>query len=116
MDSPARSISLSRALAREHIVESFTAFATAWTASKSPCEAIAKPASITSTFIFSKLLAIRTFSSLVIEAPGDCSPSLKVVSNIINFLDISYSCYCYDFILSFSDRLSSIMIIIALRQ
>ena len=72
----------------EFCYESFTTFATACTASKSPWEAIAKPASMTSTRIFSKILAIRTFSSLVIEAPGDCSPSLRVVSNIISLSDI----------------------------
>ena len=91
MASPARSISLSSALAREQTVESLTAFATALTASKSPVEAIANPASITSTRIFSSIFAIRIFSSLVIEAPGDCSPSLNVVSNIINLSDIGYS-------------------------
>jgi hypothetical protein len=90
--SPARSMSLSNALASEQIVASLMVLATAWTASKSPCEAMAKPASITSTRIFSSTLAMRIFSSLVIDAPGDCSPSLRVVSKIISLSDISLSC------------------------
>src|SRR5574343_1670673 len=51
-------------------------------ASKSPGEAAAKPASITSTRIFSNWRATRIFSSLVIDAPGLCSPSRRVVSKI----------------------------------
>src|SRR3990172_5436161 len=51
-------------------------------ASKSPGEAAAKAASITSTRIFSNCRAIRIFSSLVIDAPGLCSPSRSVVSKI----------------------------------
>ena len=81
-------MSLSSALASEQMVESLTALATALTASKSPGEAMANPASMTSTRIFSNTLAMRTFSSLVIEAPGDCSPSRKVVSKIISLSDI----------------------------
>ena len=35
-------------------------------------------------YIFSSALAMRTFSSAVIEAPGLCSPSRRVVSKIIS--------------------------------
>ena len=62
----------------------FTVSATAFTASKSPGLAIAKPASITSTFSRSSERAMRIFSSLVIDAPGLCSPSRIVVSKMIN--------------------------------
>ena len=59
-----------------------TAAATAFTASKSPCEAIGKPASITSTPSFSSWCAITSFSSRFMLQPGDCSPSRRVVSKI----------------------------------
>ena len=59
-------------------------FDTAWIASKSPGLAAAKPASIIFTPSLSSCLAIRTFSSFDIDAPGLCSPSLRVVSNIIS--------------------------------
>src|ERR1700716_2642675 len=52
---------------------------TAW---KSPSEVIGKPASMTSTPISSSISAISSFSSKVMVAPGHCSPSRKVVSNI----------------------------------
>src|SRR5690606_38630109 len=55
----------------------------ALTDSKSPLELAAKPASITSTFSRSSWRAMRSFSSLVMDAPGDCSPSRKVVSKMI---------------------------------
>ena len=58
--------------------------ATACTASKSPGLAIGKPASMTSTRMRSSALAMRTFSSRVIDAPGLCSPSRRVVSKMIN--------------------------------
>ena len=82
--SPARSMSFSRARARPHTVDSLTISATALTASKSPVLAIGKPASMTSTCIFSRARAMRIFSSLVMEAPGLCSPSRRVVSNMIS--------------------------------
>jgi len=44
-----------------------------------------KPASMTSTRIFSSWRATRIFSSLVMEAPGLCSPSRKVVSKMNNW-------------------------------
>ena len=77
-------ISYSFERANEQIVASLTAAATALMASKSPGELAANPASMTSTCNRSSCLAIRTFSSLLMEAPGDCSPSLKVVSKMIS--------------------------------
>jgi hypothetical protein len=44
----------------------------------------AKPASITSTRSRSSCRAMRSFSSFVMDAPGDCSPSRKVVSKMIS--------------------------------
>jgi hypothetical protein len=45
-------------------------------------EAIGKPASTMSAPSSSSLAAIRNFSSTVMLHPGDCSPSLRVVSKI----------------------------------
>ena len=42
-----------------------------------------KPASMTSTRMRSSCRAMRIFSSFVIDAPGLCSPSRIVVSNMI---------------------------------
>src|ERR1700733_6704808 len=53
-----------------------------WTASKSPGEVIGKPASITSTPSRASCWAISTFSAVFSEMPGDCSPSLRVVSKM----------------------------------
>jgi hypothetical protein len=50
---------------------------------KSPGLATGKPASMTSTRIRSSTLAMRTFSSRVMDAPGLCSPSRNVVSKMI---------------------------------
>ena len=69
------------------MVDSRTTEAIALMDSKSPCEAAAKPASMTSTRRRSSCLAMRTFSSLVIDAPGDCSPSRSVVSKMSRRLD-----------------------------
>src|SRR5579872_2126543 len=52
---------------------------TAW---KSPSEVMGKPASIMSTPISSSISATSSFSSNVMVAPGHCSPSRKVVSNM----------------------------------
>ena len=82
--SAARAMSRSLARAREQTVESFTARAIAWMHSKSPLLLAAKPASITSTFRRSSWRAMRSFSSRVMEAPGDCSPSRKVVSKMMS--------------------------------
>ncbi len=60
-----------------------TAAATARTPSKSPGEETANPASITSTPSASSAWAISTFSSGDRAMPGDCSPSLRVVSRIV---------------------------------
>ena len=53
------------------------------TDSKSPGEEIAKPASMISTFIRSRHFAISIFSLRFMLHPGDCSPSRRVVSNIL---------------------------------
>src|SRR5579885_1889873 len=52
------------------------------TASASPWEAIGNPASKISTPVSISFDAIRIFSATVIEQPGDCSPSRKVVSKM----------------------------------
>ena len=53
------------------------------TASRSSGEAAGKPASMTSTPRRARLCATSNFSAEVIVAPGDCSPSRKVVSKIL---------------------------------
>ncbi|VEB40438.1 Uncharacterised protein [Chromobacterium violaceum] len=82
MASPAARTSRSLARARLQTVESLIVSAMAWMASKSPGLAAAKPASMMSTPRRSSWRAMRIFSSLLIEAPGDCSPSRKVVSKM----------------------------------
>ena len=81
--SAARVMSLSLARDSEHTVESLITEAIALTDSKSPLLAAANPASITSTRMRSSCLAMRSFSSRVIDAPGLCSPSRRVVSKMI---------------------------------
>src|SRR3954468_14182020 len=54
----------------------------ACTASKSPGEAIGKPASMMSTPRRASWWAISSFSAVFSEMPGDCSPSRSVVSKI----------------------------------
>jgi len=85
MASAARSMSGNPVRARAAIVLSLTVRATACTASKSPLLAAGNPASITSTRMRSSTLAMRTFSSLVMDAPGLCSPSRSVVSKTKSF-------------------------------
>lgn len=51
------------------------------TASRSSGEEAGNPASIMSTPSLDSCRAMTNFSALVMVAPGDCSPSLKVVSN-----------------------------------
>ena len=80
--SQAVSMSRTLALAREATQQSFTAPAMVLTDSKSPGDEMAKPASITSTLIFSRQRATSIFSLRFMEQPGDCSPSRRVVSNI----------------------------------
>ena len=82
-DSTAASRSSCRVRAKAATVGRLTAAPTARTPSKSPGEEAAKPASITSTPRASSARAISTFSSGVSAMPGDCSPSLKVVSKIV---------------------------------
>lgn len=80
--SQARSMSFLPARARPATVDSVTVPAIAFTASKSPWDAIGKPASMISTPISSSTAAMRSFSSRFIDAPGDCSPSRIVVSKM----------------------------------
>jgi hypothetical protein len=61
------------------------ALAMSFIASISPSEAAAKPASMASTPMRSKLSAILSFFSGVKETPGVCSPSLRVVSKTLIF-------------------------------
>ena len=68
--------------ASEATVAVETAAAAAATPAKSPGEDAAKPASITSTPNCSSAAATSAFSSGRSAMPGDCSPSLKVVSKI----------------------------------
>ena len=81
--SPAAFMSRSNARESEHTIEVFTWSLILLIASKSPGLAAAKPASITSTPSFSSCRASWIFSCAFIDAPGLCSPSLRVVSNII---------------------------------
>ena len=60
-----------------------TAPAMAWTLLWSMGEAMAKPASMMSTPSFSSCFAISIFSGRFMLQPGDCSPSLRVVSKIL---------------------------------
>ena len=64
----------------------WTSRAIACTASKSPGEAIGKPASITSTPSRASWCAISSFSVAFSEMPGDCSPSRSVVSKMMTRL------------------------------
>lgn len=52
------------------------------TALKSSGEAMGNPASMMSTPSLARLRAISSFSSEVRVAPGDCSPSRRVVSKM----------------------------------
>jgi hypothetical protein len=81
--SHARSISSGRALAKLQMVGPSTSWAIRLIASKSPGELNAKPASMISTPSRASCLAIMTFSSMFMLAPGDCSPSRRVVSKIL---------------------------------
>src|SRR5205823_96840 len=83
--SPQRTTSFSFARASPHTVLSLIALAISCTASQSPLDDAGKPASITSTRSRSSWRAMRIFSSLVIDAPGLCSPSRSVVSKMIKW-------------------------------
>ncbi len=67
----------------EATVTPLTAPETAATPAKSPGDDAANPASITSTPRRSSVRATSAFSSGCSAMPGDCSPSLSVVSKIL---------------------------------
>ena len=75
--SQARSMSLSLQRARPQTIEPVTSAAMACTASKSPGEAIGKPASMMSTPSSARARATSSFSARFMLAPGDCSPSRR---------------------------------------
>ena len=81
--SHARSTSLKPVRESPAMIGPRTALAIASTESKSPSEAIGKPASITSTPRRASCSAISSFSATSSEIPGDCSPSRSVVSKIL---------------------------------
>ena len=81
--SQAASMSPRVARARLATVQRLTALAIFCTLLKSMGEAMAKPASMTSTPSFSSCRAISTFSERFMLHPGDCSPSRKVVSKTL---------------------------------
>jgi hypothetical protein len=81
--SAARSMSGACARASPVMTGPSTSRAIACTASKSPGEAIGKPASMTSTPSRASWCAISSFSGVFSEMPGDCSPSRSVVSKTI---------------------------------
>src|SRR5579863_3927073 len=76
------SMSLTAARASPATATPFTWRAISLTAARSPGDAAGKPASIMSTLRRTSFSATWSFSSVVIVAPGDCSPSRKVVSKI----------------------------------
>ncbi len=80
--SQAASMSLSLQRASPQMVAPRIVWAICLTDSKSPGEAIGKPASITSTPISASNWATSSFSARFMLAPGDCSPSRSVVSKI----------------------------------
>jgi hypothetical protein len=69
--------------ARAQVTGPSTSVAMRATASVWAGDEMGKPASMTSTFRSANLWAMRTFSETVIEAPGACSPSRRVVSKIV---------------------------------
>ena len=81
--SCARSMSGAWARARPAMTGPSTSAAMLRTASKSPGEAIGKPASMTSTPSRASWCAISSFSPTFSEMPGDCSPSRRVVSKMM---------------------------------
>ena len=80
--SAQRSMSLKAARESPQITEFLARLAISLTAAKSPSEAIGKPASMMSTPMASSSSATSSFSSWVMVAPGHCSPSRNVVSNM----------------------------------
>ncbi len=86
--SIARSMSFATHRARPATVALRTSRLTARTASKSSCEVIGNPASMTSTPRRSRARATSSFSVRFMLAPGDCSPSRSVVSNTTTRLPV----------------------------
>ena len=80
--SQARSMSAGMARHRPATSTPFTARAMACTASKSPWLEAGNPASMMSTPRISNWRARRIFSLRFMVAPGDCSPSRRVVSKM----------------------------------
>src|SRR3989338_2052433 len=74
------------ARARPQMIGPLTCCAICLTALNSPSEALGNPAWMTSTLSLASCLAIMSFSFMVRLAPGLCSPSLRVVSNMRIFL------------------------------
>src|SRR4051794_4978761 len=89
----AASMSCLAVRARPQMTGPSTSRAIAWTASKSPGEVIGKPASMMSTPSRASWWAISTFSGTLSEMPGDCSPSLSVVSKILTRLASSLTVF-----------------------
>lgn len=82
--SAATSISLSTARVRPHTVHRSPAILPiSYTERKSPGLEMGKPASITSTFMRTSWRAMKSFSSVFMLAPGDCSPSHRVALKIV---------------------------------
>jgi len=88
-ESMAASMSLLTLLVALQISASRSAPAMSLTASFSPAETAANPASTTLTPRASMALAIVSFFSFVRETPGVCSPSRSVVSK--NVTDLGFS-------------------------
>src|SRR5579859_3606278 len=80
--SQAASMSLTAARASPATATPFTWRAISLTAARSPGDAAGKPASMMSTLRRTSFSATWSFSSVVMVAPGDCSPSRRVVSKI----------------------------------
>ena len=80
--SHARSMSASLQRARPQTMAPRMVAAISRTLAKSPGEAIGKPASMTSTPNCWSAWAISIFSVRFMLAPGDCSPSRRVVSKM----------------------------------
>jgi len=80
--SQQRSTSATCVRERPQMTGPWTLAAMAETASKSPSLETGKPASMTSTPRRASCSAISSFSPASREMPGDCSPSLSVVSKM----------------------------------
>ncbi len=89
----AASMSCTFVRARPAITGPWTERAICCTDSKSPGEVIGKPASMMSTPSRASWWAISTFSATLSEMPGDCSPSLSVVSKILTRLASSLTVF-----------------------